>query len=61
MVEVIGQCEKVAKKATCKNCGAILRYYEKDTRVRRYTTMGERDSDIAIVCPQCKKDVVVKS
>lgn len=40
MVEVIGQCEKVAKKATCKNCGAILRYYEKDTRVRRYTTMG---------------------
>ena len=49
MVEVIGQCEEVAKRATCKNCGAILRYYEKDTRVRRYITMGERDSDNSIV------------
>ena len=59
-VEKVGQDESKAKRATCANCGAVLKYYPKDVEVKSYSCMGESDTYSFIVCPECKKQVAVR-
>lgn len=58
-VKVIGQSDD-SKKVTCRNCGAVLRYWPVDVQervVRDYTGVSERECHI--VCPKCSKRVYV--
>jgi len=60
MVEVIGQNKESAKKTTCHNCGAILRYYRRDVRIWTGTCCGKPETERVIDCPACQAIVEVK-
>lgn len=60
MIKVIGNDPKVAKQATCRNCGAILEYMP--CAVKEVTTRdisGCADTDYYIQCHQCNNRVLV--
>lgn len=49
MIEIIKRETK--EIVECNNCGAVLRYDEKDVEVRSIEPNFER----CIICPQCNK------
>ena len=63
MVEVIGQDPGAGKRITHRNCGAIIRYFPKDLRILYSGTDygGGPDGAEGFTCPQCGKDVIVRS
>lgn len=61
-IEVLGKDDGSYKKATCRNCGSILRYLPVDVESyekRDYT--GDLDTYYFISCPSCKDKVYVRS
>ena len=57
MVEVIGQSDLPSKQVTCKNCGAVLKYFKKDLICRRFSDYrGDKDTYYYVKCPQCKEE-----
>ena len=61
MIKVIGNAPKVAKQATCRNCGAILEYMPCDVQeVTARDISGCADIDYYIVCPKCGNRVFTK-
>lgn len=64
MVKIIdpGPDESVVKRAVCKSCGAKLEYVPNEVKHydgRDYS--GGPDGREWIVCPQCGKDVTLRS
>lgn len=59
-VEKVGQDKSVAHKKTCKNCGAILKFYKKDIKHDTSCSFGDMEVSSYIVCPECKAHVSVK-
>jgi DNA-directed RNA polymerase subunit RPC12/RpoP len=59
-VKKVGQDESVKRRATCKNCGAKLEFYQKDVLTKSYSCMGESETYSYVVCPECNVHVVVK-
>jgi ribosomal protein S27E len=60
MPEKIGQDESVARQVTCRQCGAILKYYPREIEVKTYSYMGESEQSSFIKCVECKTEVTVK-
>jgi len=61
MVKIVGREKNVIKRATCKNCGAILEYYPKEVKSYTYKDYGGgSDTVYYIKCPDCTEKVVVK-
>lgn len=53
---------EVAKRVICKNCGATLEYVPNDlSRYDGKDISGGPDGKEWIVCPNCGKQVVVRS
>ena len=62
MVEIMGFDDSVAKKVTCENCSAVLKYLPKDVKERHGTDIGGGpDGAEWIVCPSCGKNVILRS
>jgi len=60
-VKKVGQDKTKKRKATCKNCGAKLEFYQKDVKTQALYSMCEFDGSYDYVdCPQCKQQVKVK-
>ena len=62
MVKIVGKDESVFKQATCRNCASILEYVSSE--VKRYDGRdygGGPDGKEWIVCPNCYKDVIIRS
>ena len=52
----------VAKRVTCRNCGATLEYVPNDVMERHGTDYGGGpDGSEWIVCPNCRKNVTLRS
>lgn len=62
MPEVIGQDDDKHKRATCRNCGAILKYWPREVKQRDGTDYGGGPSgEEWIDCPRCSKKVILRS
>jgi len=60
MVSIIGKDESVARDATCKNCGSILRYLKHDVQEgKSYDYGGGCDIVHWINCPGCGSEISV--
>lgn len=60
-IEIVGEDEKSKRKATCKQCGAILEFLPADIQtgeVSDYT--GSSDTYYWIDCPRCKNAIQVR-
>jgi ribosomal protein S27E len=59
-IEIVGKDTDLAKKVTCSNCSAVLKYLPIDVR-RDFTTdyTGGRDYFHSIQCPGCGKSMRV--
>lgn len=62
MPKLIGTDESVAKRVTHRACGAILEYFENETRKAKvnHDYLGDYDIVKVITCPKCGEDVQVK-
>ena len=62
MPEIIGQDDDKAKRATCRNCGAILKYWPREVKKREGRDYsGGPDGVEWIDCPQCGEKVILRS
>lgn len=60
MIKIIGNDPRVARQATCKNCGTILEFVPADVTQHHHTDYtGCRETVNRIVCPVCTKAVPV--
>lgn len=60
MIKVIGQDGSVARRVTCRNCGAILEYTPNDLKERQTKDItGSADITFYLKCPQCDRHVHV--
>lgn len=60
-VKKVGQDENKKRKATCRNCGAKLEFYQNDVKYVSLSSMCESDGGYnAIRCPECKREIKVK-
>lgn len=58
----IKPAKEVVKKVACKNCGARLAYTPSDVKEQHGTDIGGGpDGCEWIVCPNCKKQVILRS
>lgn len=54
MIKVVGQDGSVAKRVTCRNCGAILEYTPHDLKEQQTKDItGSADIVFYLKCPQC--------
>ena len=54
MIKVVGQANEVAKRVTCRNCGAILEYTPHDLQEQLTKDItGSADIVFYLKCPQC--------
>lgn len=63
MPKVIGFDDSVKKKATCRNCSAIVEYVPKDVRNLHSGTdwSGGSDGADGFNCPNCGKEIYTRS
>lgn len=62
MVKVLGFDEGVAKKKTCKGCGAINQYYANEVKEYHGTDYGGGpDGSKWIDCGNCSKRITLES
>jgi hypothetical protein len=63
MVKVVGQDNSVAKRITCRNCGAVNEYVPLDVReLSRGRDYGSgSDGSDGFNCGQCQKEIVTKA
>ncbi len=62
MVQIVGEDPQALKRATCRNCGAILEYTLSEVQETHGTDIsGGPDGCEWIDCPRCKKRVILKS
>lgn len=47
------------RRITCNHCSALLEFERADVKRVSFHVMGESDSQEQIICPQCKRAVVV--
>jgi RNase P subunit RPR2 len=62
MVNIVGKDPQAVKRATCRNCSAILEYVPAEVKSyhgKDYS--GGADGKEWIDCPQCQKEVVLRS
>ena len=62
MVKVVGEDPQAIKRATCRDCAAVLEYTPSETKERHgldYT--GGADGREYIVCPRCGHEVVLRA
>jgi RNase P subunit RPR2 len=62
MVQIVGKDQSVYKRITCRNCATILEYTPSE--VKKHVTKdygGGTDVTEYIQCPNCGKDVTVRS
>jgi hypothetical protein len=53
---------KVEKQVDCQNCGATIAYVGNDIKEYHGTDMGGGpDGREWVVCPNCKKDITLRS
>ncbi len=62
MVKVVGQAPEAVKNITCTNCASKLEYTQSEVKVYHGTDYGGGpDGKEWIGCPQCGKEVILKS
>lgn len=63
MVKVVGQDSAIAKRVTCKHCGAVNEYLPVDVRElhRGCDIDGGSCGSDGFACGQCGKDVITRS
>lgn len=62
MAKVVDQDKSIAKRCTCKQCGAVVEYYP--IEVSKYSgrdISGGPDGRTWIECPACHKDITLSS
>jgi ribosomal protein S27E len=60
-VEKVGQDETQKRTATCRNCGAVLRFDRKDVKTQHLSDMAEPAGSYDYVeCVQCRRQVEVR-
>ena len=58
MIKVVGQDDSVARRVTCRNCGAILEYTPHDLQERQTRDIsGSVDITLYVKCPRCGNHV----
>ena len=61
MIRVIGQDDSVAKRVTCRHCGAILEYTPHDLQEQQTRDIsGSADIEFYLKCPQCGRHVYTR-
>jgi RNase P subunit RPR2 len=62
MVQIVGKDQSVYKRITCRNCATILEYTPNEVQ-KRVTKDYGGGTDVTeyIQCPNCAKDVTVRS
>lgn len=59
-VRVVGEAPEVTKRATCKNCGAILEYTPSDTTTETHRDYGGGSDTYRILhCPRCSERIIL--
>lgn len=63
MVKIISKKpdKSVIKRVVCKDCGATLEYVPNDVKTSTGTYMGEASGSDYIKCPNCNKQVILRS
>jgi endogenous inhibitor of DNA gyrase (YacG/DUF329 family) len=62
MAKVIGRDEQAVKQVTCRACAARVEYTESEVKRYEGTDMsGGPDGRDWIVCPNCGKDITLRS
>ena len=63
MVKVVGQDNTIAKRITCRNCGAVNEYLPIDVRelYRGRDLSGCGEGHDGFNCGQCQKEIITKS
>lgn len=54
MIKIVGQDGSIARRVTCRNCGAILEYTPHDLKeLQTKDITGSADITFCLKCPQC--------
>jgi hypothetical protein len=54
MVKMVGIDKKIAKRVSCRECGAILEYMPNEVKTYRTSCMGETGTAWYVDCPNFK-------
>ena len=61
MITVVGQDDSVTKRATCRNCGAIIEYTPNDLQEQQTRDISScADTEFYLKCPQCGNHVYTR-
>ena len=53
MVKVVGRDERVVRKTTHRDCGAVLEFTQNEVQSQRVSCMGDVSIEHYVHCPNC--------
>lgn len=61
MAKIIGEDSSAGEVKSCRGCGALVKYFEKDIKTRNGRFMGEDTGEEYVECPRCKHKIILRS